>query len=144
MVRSVDTFEVYGAKAWQAVRAQATNQALLNIPNPHHRLTKELYPKYPFPLIASKDWETLDSAELMYDGHFILGAYKSETGLGFGRVFSAKDAGYIKLLNTGFEVFANWQQGHRPFTSYLYAVTGGPKELMAVGKAITSGQVSAW
>ena len=69
----------------------------------------------------------------------ILGAYNRQTGLGFGRVFPVQDANYIKLLNMGFEVFANWGQAHRRFTSYLYAVTGGPDELMAVGKAIADG-----
>jgi hypothetical protein len=137
MVNSVDTFEVYGAKPWQEARIQAANETLLNIPNPHHRLTKDLYPKYPFPLLAGKDWEKLEPKELTYHGHFILGAYKRETGLGFGRVFPVQDANYIKLLNMGFEVFANWRQPHRQFTGYLYAVTGGQDELMAVGKAIT-------
>jgi hypothetical protein len=137
MVNSVDTFEVYGAKPWQEARIQAANETLLNIPNPHHRLTKDLYPKYPFPLLAGKDWEKLEPKELTYHGHFILGAYKRETGLGFGRVFPVQDANYIKLLNMGFEVFSNWRQPHRRFTGYLYAVTGGQDELMAVGKAIT-------
>ena len=143
MVRSVDTFEVYGAKPWQEARVKATNETLLNIPNPHHRLTKDLYPRYPFPLIAGKDWEKLEPRELTYHGHLILGACQQETGLGFGRVFPAQDANYIKLLNTGFEVFANWRQPHRQFIGYLYAVTGGPEELMAVGKAIAEGDLRA-
>ena len=143
MVRSVDTFEVYGAKPWQEARIKAANETLLNISNPHHRLTKDLYPRYPFPLIAGKDWEKLEPRELTYHGHLILGACQQETGLGFGRVFPAQDANYIKLLNTGFEVFANWRQPHRQFIGYLYAVTGGPEELMAVGKAIAEGDLRA-
>jgi hypothetical protein len=139
MVNSVDTFEVYGAKQWQEARVKAANKTLLNVPNPHHRLTKDLYPKYPFPLLAGKDWEKLEPKELTYHGHLILGAYKRQTGLGFGRVFPVQDANYIKLLNMGFEVFANWYQPHRRFMSYLYAVTGGPDELMTVGKAIADG-----
>lgn len=139
MVNSVDTFEVYGAKQWQEARVKAANETLLNIPNPHHRLTKDLYPKYPFPLVAGKDWEKLEPKELTYHGHLILSAYKQETDLGFGRVFPVQDANYVKLLNMGFEVFANWRQPHRRFTSYLYAVTGGPDELMTVGKAIADG-----
>jgi len=141
MVNSVDVFEVYGAKAWQEARVRGADETLLNIPNPHHRLTKDLYPRYPFPLVAGKDWENLEPKELTYHGHLILGAYKQETGLGFGRVFPVEDANYIKLLNTGFEVFANWHQPHRRFTSYLYAVTGGPDRLMAVGKAIVEGNL---
>jgi hypothetical protein len=136
MVNSVDTFEVYGAKQWQEARIRAANETLLNIPNPHHRLTKDLYPKYPFPLLAGRDWEKLEPKELTYHGHLILGAYNRQTGLGFGRVLPVQDTNYIKLLNMGFEVFANWRQPHRRFTSYLYAVTGGSNELMAVGKAI--------
>jgi len=139
MVNSVDTFEVYGAKPWQEARVKGANETLLNIPNPHHRLAKDLYPRYPFPLVAGKDWESLEPRELTYRDHLILGAYKQETGLGFGRVFPAEDANYIKLLNMGFEVFANWRQPHRRFTGYLYAVTGGPDELMAAGKAIVEG-----
>jgi hypothetical protein len=139
MVNSVDALEVYGAKAWQEARAKVTDETLLNIPNPHHRLTRDLYPRYPFPLLAGKDWEKLEPRELTYHGHLILGAYKQETGLGFGRVFPVQDADYVKLLNMGFEVFANWQQPHREFTGYLYAVTGGPNELMAVGKTIAAG-----
>ncbi len=124
-------------------RIQAANETLLNVSNPHHRLTKDLYPRYPFPLIAGKDWEKLEPRELTYHGHLILGAYQQETGLGFGRVFPAQDANYIKLLNTGFEVFANWRQPHRQFIGYLYAVTGGPEELMAVGTAIVEGDLRA-
>jgi hypothetical protein len=139
MVNSVDAFEVYGAKAWQEARDKVTDETLLNIPNPHHRLTKDLYPRYPFPLLAGKDWKTLEPKELTYHGHLILGAYNRGTGLGFGRVFPVQDANYVKLLNMGFEVFANWQQPHRQFIGYLYAVTGGPAELMAVGKRIADG-----
>jgi hypothetical protein len=140
MVSSVDSFEVYGAKAWQVTRAKVTNTALLNHPNPHHRLTKELYPKYPFPLVAGKDWEKLEIADLTYHHHFILGAYNRETGLGFGRVYPAQDANYIKLLNTGFEVFPNWQQSQRRFSSYLYAVTDGSEELLSAGMAVADSE----
>jgi hypothetical protein len=139
MVNSVDAFAVYGAKAWQEARDKVTDETLLNIPNPHHRLTKDLYPRYPFPLLAGKDWKTLEPKELTYRSHLVLGAYNRETGLGFGRVFPVQDANYVKLLNMGFEVFANWQQPHRQFTGYLYAVTSGPAELMAVGKTIVDG-----
>ncbi len=136
LVTSVDTFEVYGADAWQRARAKITNDTLLKITNPRHRLTTNLYPAYPFPIIAVKDWDRMEPKELTYAGHLILGAHKKETGLGFGRVVPPQDVNYLKLLKMGFEVFANWRQPHRPFTSYLYAVTGGPEELLSVGKAI--------
>jgi hypothetical protein len=83
-----------------------------------------------------KDWPPLTAGELTYQGHLILGAYQRATGLGFGRVFPAPDANYIKLLKVGFEVFANWRQPHRPVAAYLYVVTGGADELIALGKAI--------
>ncbi|MHC1769399.1 MAG: FG-GAP repeat domain-containing protein [Verrucomicrobiia bacterium] len=141
MVSSVDTFEIYGASAWRDARSRATNEAALNHTNPHHRLTTELYPRYPFPLLATHDWKTLEPKELTYQGYLILGAYEQQTGLGFGRVFPAQDANYLKLLNMGFEVFANWHQPHRRFTSYLYVVTGGRDELIASGKAIVEAAV---
>jgi hypothetical protein len=139
MVTSVDAFEVFGAQAWQETRAKVTDDALLKITNPHHRLTTNLFPAYPFPIIATKDWDKLEPKELTYHGHLIVGAYQKDTGLGFGRVLPTQDANYVKLLNKGFEVFANWRQPHRQFTGYLYAVTGGPEELMSVGKTIADG-----
>jgi hypothetical protein len=143
LVSSVDTFEIHGAQAWQGARARSSNPELLKIENPHHRLTKELLPKYPFPLLANKDWAPLLPVELTYGGQLILGAFKSETGLGFGRAFPAEDANYVKLLNTGFEVFANWRQTHRRFTGYVYAVTNGPEEIISVGKAIADGRLGS-
>ncbi|MBI4657655.1 MAG: VCBS repeat-containing protein [Verrucomicrobia bacterium] len=138
LVTSVDAFEVFGAEAWQKARASVTNEALFKIANPHHRLTTNLYPAYPFPILAVKDWDAREPKELTYAGHLILGAYRKETGLGFGRVLPAQDANYVKLLKMGFEVFANWRQPHRRFTSYLFAVTGGPEELISVGQAIAN------
>jgi hypothetical protein len=136
MVTSVDTFALHGAEAWRKARAKVANAALFKITNPHHRLSTNLYPAYPFPIIAVQDWDKMEPKELTYAGQLIFGAYKKETGLGFGRVLPAEDSNYVKLLTMGFEVFANWRQPHRPFTSYLYAVTGGPEELMSAGKAI--------
>ena len=82
---------------------------------------------------------TAEPKELTYKDHLILGAHNKATGLGFGRVTPAQDTNYVKLLETGYEVFANWRQPHRPFTAYLFAVTGGAEELMSVGKTIAAG-----
>jgi hypothetical protein len=142
MVSSVDSFEVYGAKAWQETRARIQDETLLNISNQHHRLTKDLYPVYPYPLLASQDWAPWTGSELIYEGHLILGAYHRGTGLGFGRVFPAEDANYIKLLKTGFEVFPNWRRSREAFTSFLFAATGGPAELISLGKAIAEREQS--
>jgi hypothetical protein len=82
----------------------------------------------------------LTGSELIYEGHLILGAYDRGTGLGFGRVFPAKNANYIKLLKTGFEVFANWRQPREPFAAFLFAASGGAAELISLGKAIAESE----
>ena len=80
-----------------------------------------------------------------YNGWYILGVYNPENGRGYGRVVPAEAIGYIKLLafpanpGYGFELFPYWQtpgRNRKPYTTYLFAVTGGEQEILARGKQI--------
>ena len=103
-----------------------------------HRLTDDLYPAYPFPLVDT-GW---GSAALDRNGWYVLGAYNTANGRGFGRVIPVDAVPYIKLLDgpriggCGFELFPWWRSRFEPFTSYLFAVTGGAEEILAVGREI--------
>jgi len=134
-------FVVYGAREWQQVRKAIDDLELRNHPNEHHRLTDELYPIYPFPLIDNSWGPT----PMNYKGWYILGVYNPENGRGYGRVAPANAATYIKLLappktpGYGFELFPYWQRpgrGRRAYTTYLFAVTGGREEILTRGKQI--------
>ena len=81
-----------------------------------------------------------------YKGWYIMGAYNPANGRGFGRVVPAKTMRYIKLLTgpniragTGFEFFPWWRmlgKSKIPYRSFLFAVTGGEKKILEVGKRI--------
>jgi len=49
------TFVMHGAKEWQELRKSNRGAQLINHQNEHHRLTYDLYPAYPYPIIDTPD-----------------------------------------------------------------------------------------
>jgi hypothetical protein len=134
------TYKIYGAEEWQAVRKKNTDPDLLNHSNEHHRLTYDLYPVYPHPLTDVPDWKGFAPAPMNYNGYLIFGVYNRENGVGFGRLMPFEVANCVKLLwNKGFEIFPYWKGHKRRFTGYLFTVTGGPDEIITLGKSIADG-----
>ena len=74
-----------------------------------------------------------DARALNYNGHFIMGVYDKDDGIGYGRVIPIENIHTIKLLfSTGFELFLR----DPPFESYIFAVTEGPDEVISLGKSL--------
>ncbi len=136
--RENGAFAIHGAREWQEARKRITDRELRDHPNEHHRLTDDLYPACPFPLVDT-GW---GPAALDRKGWYVLGAYNAANGRGFGRVDPVDAVPHIKLLDGpriggyGFELFPWWRSRFEPFTSYLFAVTGGAEEMLAVGREI--------
>ncbi len=125
-------YTIYGASRWKSVRQSITADSLRHHPNEHHRVTDDLYPLYPNPLIDG-GWN-LAASPLSYEGWYILGVYNKMNGRGFGRVVPYDAVPYVKLLwNKGLELFPYWQQTAEPHTEYLFAGTS-PTNLMEMGK----------
>ncbi len=77
-----------------------------------------------------------NAGPLDYHGSMIMGVYGSN-GLGVGLVLPTKKVKWLKLIgNLGFE---RWTSGAH--TAYLYAVTGGPEELISSGKTLADGRI---
>jgi len=132
---------IYGEKEWQEVRKKIDAPRLRNSPSPDERLTDDLYPKFPNPLI-DVGW---GPTPMDYKGWYIMGVCDPQTKRGYGRVVPARTMRCIKLLSggripgEGFEFFPWWKmqnRSRRPYTAYLFAVTGGREEILAKGKQI--------
>jgi hypothetical protein len=94
------------------------------------------YPAYPDNYYRS-EWGA--PGPLGYRGRFILGAYDRASGRGYGRVMPVADVDVVKLLfSRGFEMFPHYRprREQRSFTGYLFVVTGGAQEIIAVGKRL--------
>jgi len=135
------TYVIYGAEEWQRLRRSVSDSALRNHENVHHRLTDELFPIYPRPLI-DRGWS--DENPMSYKGWYIMGVYNEENGRGYGRVFPVTDVPYIKLLwNKGFELFPFWRQPERrPCVMYLFAVDRGAEQILSLGKELVEREIS--
>lgn len=134
-------FVMYGAHEWQEVRKTNSDSLLIHHENEHHRLTFDLYPAYPFPIVDTPDWNGFAPTPLMYKGNYIVGVYNSDNGIGYGRVMPGDVISYLKLLDDGFEFFPFWrlptEKRTFPFTGYLFLVDGGGgKEILRTGKEI--------
>jgi hypothetical protein len=74
---------------------------------------------------------------LDYKGYFIMGVYHAEKGSGFGRVMPTDVLDCVNLLDgKGFEHVPYYKREHRPYTGFLFGVTGGAEEILNVGKKI--------
>lgn len=132
------TYIIYGAEAWQQLREEMDATDLRDHENPHSRLTNDLYPCYPNPLI-DKGWIDVSENPLSYKGWYIMGVYHPVNGRGFGRVIPVKEVPVIKLLwGKGFEYFPFWNESGetKPFTSFMFAVTDGPEDIIPFGKKL--------
>ncbi|MFC1558285.1 hypothetical protein ACFL40_02920 [candidate division KSB1 bacterium] len=132
-------FVMHGAEEWQLMRKTNRDSSLINHENEHHRLTHDLYPMYPFPILDTPDWDGFAPTPLNYKGNFIIGVYNRENGIGYGRVMPYDVVNYLKLLDDGFEFFPFWRlpedQRKFPFTGYLFLVDGGgASEILDTGR----------
>jgi hypothetical protein len=83
-----------------------------------------------------------EAGPLEYHGWFILGIYSPKNGRGYGRVMPVDRIDIIKLLhNRGYELFTCLGCERPPFTGFVYAVTGGAEEILAVGKQIADARL---
>ena len=117
---------VEGEEDWQEARreAAARRPELLDIENPHHRLTTGLHPAYPNPLTAASDWGGLEPEALDRNGYVVMSWHDPERALGYARLVSIVAASYVKLLRGGCEVFPFWKRARQPFHCYLLAGQG--------------------
>lgn len=93
--------------------------------------------------------DPIDAGSLNYNGYFIVGVYNSANGRGFGRAFPVADISILKLLlstgqRRGLEFFPHpFFLSHDPFTGFLYTVTGGETELLALGRQLVDDVVGS-
>jgi len=112
-----------------------------------------LYPDQYYSVLAEEKGDPEDAGSLNYHGSIIAGVYNPANGRGVGRVMPVADTSVMKHMGEyrGIEWFPHveWRppyasKGHRrPFTGYLYLVTGGPEEILAVGKQLADGKLPA-
>jgi len=115
---STGSYEFYGAGSW--IRGYVTHPA-------------NYYNRYPGDGIN----DPVDGGSLNYNGYFVGGVYRASNNRGFGRVMPVAATDIVKLLlNRGFQFFPYLQHAHKPYTAYLYVITGGANELMAVGQQL--------
>lgn len=114
-------FAVYGADHW--VRGYA--------PYPLHYYNRV---EHHIDNITNPD--VADGGPLNYHGSFILGVYDQPSGAGWAEVVPVPAISIIKLLDHGFELFPRFKQPHQEFTSFLFGVTGGPREIERRGKEL--------
>jgi len=132
-------YAIHGAEGWQKVRQAMEAPDLRNHPNEHHRLTDDLFPIYPFPL-RDKPW---GPSPMSYKGWYILGVYDEGSGRGFARAVPAEVMTYVKLLwGKGLEFFPHWRAELEPYTAYLFAVTGGERDILTTGRRIVDEMAS--
>ncbi len=128
----------YGQEAWQKIRLSISADSLRNHPNPHHRVSDDLFPLYPNPVI-DQGWS--DQNPMSYRGWYIMGVYSKENKRGFGRVFPVDAVPYLKLLwNKGFELFPRWRSAPRPHREYLFFVLNGEQDILSLGKELADGE----
>lgn len=133
-------YVIYSAKAWQKVRMNIQVDSLRNHPNEHHRVTNDLFPLYPNPLI-DRNW---GENKMSYKGWYIMGVYHNENKRGYGRIFTVKAVPYIKLLwNKGFELFPYWRTKPEPHAEYLFAVIKGEEEILSKGKELVEKELKS-
>jgi hypothetical protein len=123
-------YEIHGASAWK--------RDLVLYPNSY-------FNRHPGDVGQENVTEVDDVGPLAYAGCFVMGVYNPANGIGFGRVVPADVVDIIKLLEfngigKGFELFPHYEREHRPFTGYLYLVTGGAEELLLMGQELATGK----
>jgi hypothetical protein len=112
-----------------------------------------LYPDQYYSVLPEEKGDVDDAGSLNYHGSIIAGVYDPANGRGVGRVMPVADTSVMKHMGEyrGIEWFPHveWSppyasKGHRkPFTGYLYLVTGGAEEILEVGKKLADGQLPA-
>jgi len=98
------------------------------------------YPESYYNRIEDPYNDPANGGSLNYNGWFIGGTYNSANGNGYARVVPVAVMDIMKLLfQKGVEYFPYYKKSKPPYTSYLYAVTGGGSEIESVGKQIADG-----
>jgi hypothetical protein len=129
---------LHGQEQWRATRADAAARwpELLDLENPHERLTTSLHPAYPSPLTAAAHWRGLAPDALDCEGYVVLTWHDAARSVGFGRLVPMEAASHMKLLEGGVEVFPFWREDRRPpFHCYLFAAAGTTEEVLESGRA---------
>jgi hypothetical protein len=92
-----------------------------------------------------------DGGSLNYKNNFVIGVYNPANNQGLGRTFPIQKAGGSENITRSIKFLANADARHGfevtppepwkavSFTSFLYAVTGGPNEIVNVGKTLIDG-----
>ncbi len=75
-----------------------------------------------------------DGGSLNYKGHFIVGAYKKATGHGFARIVPVERTRVLVLWS--YRAWEFMPRGKEPFTTYLFPVSEGEKEIIEQGKKV--------
>ncbi|MFC1558283.1 hypothetical protein ACFL40_02910 [candidate division KSB1 bacterium] len=75
-----------------------------------------------------------DGGSLNYKGYFIIGAYKTGTGIGYARVIPVHRINVVILWS--YRAWEFFPTGKEKFTTFLYPVSEGAEEIIAVGKKI--------
>lgn len=112
-----------------------------------------LYPDQYYSVLPEEKGDPEDAGSLNYHGSIIAGVYNPANGRGIARVMPVADTSVMKHMGEyrGIEWFPHveWSppyasKGHRrPFTGYLYLVTGGAEEILSVGKRVAEGELPA-
>ena len=121
-----DTWEIYGAEAWQTANGWSkkypTLQDNITYSGSYYR----------------SEWG--DPGSLNYNGSMIMGRYSSSSGYGAGLVLSfADNIRFLKLIDAGNgSGFERWIDGGA-HTAYMYPVTNGAAEVISMGQQIVDG-----
>jgi len=136
------TYTIHGADAWVMERKAMTDQALRQVPNPHDKLTDELYPSYPFPLYR-RVWSSHPA--LSYNGYMLMGITYPGASDGYVRIMPTQHIEIIKLVSSsGFECFPHYGNPHEPFTGALIPFADGVEAAIeAAKKIIDAGELTA-
>lgn len=110
------------------------------------------HPESYFSILTDEEYnDPPDGGSLNYKNNFIMGVYNPVNNQGLGRTFPIRKADDSGNITRAIKFLANADQRHGfevttpepwkgvPFTSFLYAVTGGPSEIVNLGKALIDG-----
>ncbi|MHC4072757.1 MAG: hypothetical protein ACYTGS_12125 [Planctomycetota bacterium] len=75
-----------------------------------------------------------DGGPLNYKGYFIIGAYKTATGVGYGRIIPVHRINVLILWS--YRAWEFFPTGKERFTTFLFPVSQGAREIIDAGKRI--------
>jgi len=78
--------------------------------------------------------DPVDGGPLNYKGYFIVGAYKTATGVGYGRIIPVHRINVLILWS--YRAWEFFPTGKERFTTFLFPVSQGAREIIDTGKRI--------